>query len=138
MILHFVLENWYLFAALVVILAMLALEPIRQRALGVENVGTGRAVQIVNHEAGAFVDVREPDEFKRGHIPKARNIPLSTLPGRLKEIESYKAKPVVVYCMSGSRSAKAAALMRKHGFGSVFNLAGGFSHWERENLPAEH
>jgi rhodanese-related sulfurtransferase len=42
-----------------------------------------------------------------------------------------------VSCRSGNRSLKAAVVLRKHGFATVYNLAGGLQAWERDNLPLE-
>lgn len=135
--LHFVAQNWYLFAALLVILVLLVSGPARQLLLGIENVSPGQAIQIANHRQGIFIDVREPNEFSGGHIPKARNIPLAALSGNSNDLEKIKDKPLILYCQSGQRSMRAAALLRKQGVNSVYNLAGGFAHWQRENLPSE-
>ncbi|GGI95803.1 sulfurtransferase [Alicyclobacillus cellulosilyticus] len=74
-----------------------------------------------------FVDVREPGEFRQGHIEGFRNIPLSQLRHRLDELD--RDKPVVVMCQSGMRSAQAARLLVKHGFSDVRHLPGGILAW---------
>ncbi|SFV05812.1 rhodanese-like domain-containing protein [Alicyclobacillus macrosporangiidus] len=74
-----------------------------------------------------YVDVREPGEFRQGHIDGFRNIPLGQLKSRLGELD--KAKPVVVMCHSGMRSAQAARLLAKQGFADVRNLSGGIAAW---------
>lgn len=74
-----------------------------------------------------YVDVREPGEFRQEHIDGFRNIPLGQLKSRLGELD--KAKPVVVMCHSGVRSAQAALLLVKHGFSDVRNLSGGIAAW---------
>lgn len=60
------------------------------------------------------VDVRTEGEFRGGHAPGAVNIPLDQLTSRLSELEP--ARPVLVCCASGSRSAMAAALLKGKGF----------------------
>lgn len=134
---QFVIDNWYLFLALVVVLSMLIGGPIRQSLLGISSIPIAQAIQLVNRQSGIIVDVREPDEFKSGHIPRAINVPLSTLKSRVNELEKYKDKPVIVCCRSGQRSAQAAVSLRKQGFNTVHNLSGGFSAWQRDNLPTE-
>lgn len=133
----FVIKNWYLFAALAIILAMLFAGPLRQMLSGVASVPIGQAIQLVNRQNGVIIDVREADEFKSGHIPKAVNAPLSVLSTKLKELEKYKNKPVVLCCRSGQRSGQAALQLRKQGFTSVHNLSGGLLAWQKENLPTE-
>lgn len=134
---QFVINNWYLFVALGVILFMLAVGPISQRMYGIKNANTAQTVQLLNRESGVVVDVCEPKEFSAGHVPNAINLPLSSLKDRLRDIEKYKNKPVIVSCRSGNRSLKGAVLLRKQGFATVYNLSGGLLAWERENLPVE-
>lgn len=74
-----------------------------------------------------LIDVREPTEFKKGHILGARNIPVTQMKQRLVEIR--KDKPVYLYCQSGSRSARAAQLLHKKGYLDLNQLQGGFKKW---------
>ncbi len=134
---QFVLNNWYLFLGLVVVLFMLFADPLRQRLLGIANIPASLAIQLINRQNGVMVDVREPNEFSTGHIPNATNIPLGSIAARLKELNKFKDRPIVVCCRSGHRSAQAAAVLRKNGFESVHNLAGGMLAWQADNLPTE-
>lgn len=134
---QFVIENWYLFVALGVILFLLASGPISQRMHGIKTANAAQAVQLLNRENGVVIDVSEPKEFNAGHIPNAVNLPMSSLKDRLKDLEKHKDKPIIVNCRSGNRSLKGAVMLRKHGFATVYNLAGGLQGWERDNLPVE-
>lgn len=72
--------------------------------------------------AGALLlDVRTPGEFASGHIKGALNIPVHELGTRVGELGAT-SRPVVVYCASGMRSARATSLLRKKGWGEVYNL----------------
>jgi phage shock protein E len=76
--------------------------------------------------AGAtVVDVRSEAEFRGGAYRGAINVPLQALASRLDRIP--RDRPVVVYCASGSRSAMAARVLRRSGYGDVSN-AGGLHH----------
>jgi phage shock protein E len=78
--------------------------------------------------AGArLVDVRSVEEFEAGHLEGAINIPVGQLERRLSELEP-KDGPVVVYCASGFRSARAARLLAAAGFSQVGDL-GGMRRW---------
>ncbi|HLQ27171.1 MAG TPA: rhodanese-like domain-containing protein [Acidiferrobacterales bacterium] len=132
---HFVLNNWYLFLALVVIVYLLLAEPVRRLMYGIQSIPPSQAVQLINHHAAVIVDVRDPKEFQSGHIRKALNFPLSDLSKQASELEKFKDKSIVLYCGTGQRSAQAATFLRRQGFGSVHNLAGGISRWRTENLP---
>ena len=75
--------------------------------------------------AGAvLIDVRSPQEYRMGHIPGSRNVPLETIPQWAEE----KDTPVYVYCQGGSRSRRAVKILRKNGFANVTDL-GGISSW---------
>lgn len=134
---QFIINNWYLFAALAVILFLLVAGPVSQRMYGIRNANTAQTVQLLNREKAVIVDVREPKEFSASHIQNAINLPLSSLKDRWRELEKYKDRPLVVSCRSGNRSLKGAVALRKHGFTTVYNLSGGLLAWERDNLPTQ-
>lgn len=134
---QFIVNNWYLILGVVVVLAMLVWGPLTQLLHGVQHVTSAEAIRLMNHEKGLLVDVREPDEFRGGHIPNALSLPLSGLAAGLKQIEKHKARPLIVCCRTSQRSARAAVTLRKQGFASVQVLAGGITAWQGENLPVE-
>lgn len=70
---------------------------------------------------GLLIDVREIDEYKKGHIPEAQNIPLSTISDALKIDRNQK---MYVYCRSGNRSQKATNYLKENGFTDVTNIGG--------------
>ena len=74
-----------------------------------------------------LLDVREPSETAQGIIKGAKLIPLGSLSSRLGELP--KDQPIVIYCRSGNRSLRAAALLQAQGFTKVENLTGGMSAW---------
>src|SRR4030066_1645077 len=116
---QFIVNNWHLILGMFGVLAMLAWGPLTQLLHGVQHVTTAEAIRLLNHEKGLLVDVREPDEYRGGHIPNALNLPLFGLSGGLKQLEKHKARPLMVGCRLRQRSARAAGAPRKHGFPSV-------------------
>ena len=98
-------------------------------------VNPAEATLLINREDAHIVDVRETDEFAKGHLPDARHIPLSKLADRASEIEKFKGKPVIVCCASGMRSSRACGQLRKLGFENVHNLAGGLDAWVGAGYP---
>lgn len=81
-----------------------------------------------------LLDVREPDEWRAGHIAGAQHIPLGQLRTRLAELP--KDRTILAVCRSGSRSDSAARGLRTHGY-TVENLEGGVTAWKRAGLPLE-
>ena len=80
-----------------------------------------------------LIDVRTVGEFKTGHLPNAKNIPLNEISAKLSNIP--KNKTVVVVCQTGSRSNFAARTLKQAGYEDVINLSGGTSRWQRMGHP---
>lgn len=72
-----------------------------------------------------IIDVREPHEFKSGHVPKAKNIPMNDI---LENTEKYlnKENEYHIICQSGARSSRTCGALASKGY-KVINLAGGTS-----------
>ncbi|PLT29171.1 rhodanese-like domain-containing protein [Peribacillus deserti] len=82
---------------------------------------------ISGYRKAQLIDVREPNEYEAGHILGARNIPMTQMKMRLKEIRPDK--PVYLYCQSGIRSGRAAQMLSKKGYKDLSHLKGGFKQW---------
>jgi rhodanese-related sulfurtransferase len=136
---EFIIQNWHLFLALVVIVALLGMDLVRHRLSGVAAVSVTELPQLINHDDAVVVDVCEPAEFRKGHIPGALNIPVSQIGDSVAKLEKYRkaGRPIVVSCQSGNRSSKAAAMLRKQQFEKVYTLTGGMLAWQKENFPVE-
>lgn len=102
---------------------------------GVANVTPNEAVMLINRSNALVLDVREDAEFANGHIADARHIPLAQLVERIKEIQKFKDKPILVNCQAGARAAKACDILRANQFTQVNNLQGGLNAWVQAKLP---
>ncbi len=78
------------------------------------------------------LDVRQPEEYREGHIGGAKLIPLGELKQNLKELP--KQREIICVCASGSRSSSAARILIAEGL-QVFNIKGGMAAWQQEKLP---
>jgi hydroxyacylglutathione hydrolase len=79
-----------------------------------------------------IVDVRSGQEWRTGHAPQAKHIPLDELPNRLSELTG--AQPVAFICQSGARSKMATKIARQAGLDAI-NIGGGMLAWKRAGLP---
>lgn len=75
-----------------------------------------------------LVDVRQPKEYEKEHLPGAILIPLKELLDRKGELDP--AKTILVYCTSGVRSRAACQLLQGQGFTDIFNISGGIKKWQ--------
>jgi len=132
---EFIGKHYILSAAWLGVLFMIIYSFFGARLRGYANANTAQAVQLINQENAIVVDVREENEFLGGHIVNSIHVPLGYFSDRVKDLEKYKDKPVIVGCRSGQRSASACVTLKKHGFEKVYNLAGGVMAWQNDNLP---
>lgn len=96
----------------------------------IEEVDADTARRMLD-EGAVIIDVRETDEFERGHIPDAIHIPRGRLEmqiGQRPEMEDHE-KPVILYCGSGGRCALAARTLKHMGYTHVMSLCGGLGAW---------
>jgi len=133
----FVIHNWYLFLALIVVVYLLASESMQLKANNIKLVNVHEALRLMNNNSTTVVDVREEKEFAEGHMPHTINIPLGKLAERSGELEKSKEKPVVLVCRSGNRSKKGAVILAKSGFKELYSMNGGITNWQKDNLPLE-
>ena len=78
-----------------------------------------------------ILDVREPYEYKEGHITGAINIPLSAILVEIDQIKDIQGKKIVLQCKVGGRSMRACQLLQAEGFAhDVWNLEGGINAWK--------
>ncbi len=129
----FLLDNWMLITvALASGLALLFPALNKGQGLSPQDM-----VQLMNREKAIVIDVCEPDEFARGHVIGAKNLPLGQLEEKLAHVVKSKSAQVVMVCQVGARSARAAATARKLGFENVQSLAGGLKAWQAASMPVE-
>ena len=70
-----------------------------------------------------LLDVRTPQEYREGHIPGSRNVPLQTI-DKVAAVVDNKDKALFVYCYSGARSSQAAGMLQRMGYSNVTNIGG--------------
>mgnify|MGYP003449940060 FL=1 len=129
---QFLIENIFLIAIAFASGAMLLWPLVRGQASGAA-LTTLQVTQLINGKNAIIVDIRPPEEFAKGSLPNARNLPADRVKdgaGALK-----KDKPVIVVCANGRAAGKVAAQLRSSGFNDVFVLGGGLAAWREAGLP---
>ena len=95
------------------------------RSNGYTTINGSQLEDMLNNINILILDVRSFEEYRDGHIPNAKNIPVDKLLSRLSSLSSYKDSEIVIYCASGGRSAKASDILYKNGFNKIYNLSRG-------------
>jgi rhodanese-related sulfurtransferase len=110
-----------------------------EEAFPYKTIGTEEAKQMI--EAGArVIDVRQMDEWNRGHIAEATLVPIEGIYSfgkALKELKLSADEAVIFVCASGQRSASASEIALVAGLNNVYNLANGMNGWMMRHYPVE-
>lgn len=103
----------------------------------VQHVDALKFRELANKGNALILDVRTPGEYSRGHIKGSTLIDISNkdFVSRLNLLQ--KDKPILIYCLTGSRSHAAASYMARTGFKAVYNLQQGIIDWNRQGFSLE-
>ncbi len=134
-LLAFIESNIIIVGIFFVLLAIVIVTEIQRLTKSYRDINPGEAVQLINRENAALLDLREDNERSNSTIRNARHIASSVLRQRLDELEPLKDTPLVVFCASGIRAPGTCRLLKKQGFSKVYNLKGGLAAWEQANMP---
>lgn len=83
------------------------------------------------------LDVRSPQEYAQGHVPKATNVPHSDIEDHLDMLNLHKDEDILIYCKSGRRAEMAEEKLAAAGFKNVYHLKGDMKGWEASGMMIE-
>ncbi len=127
---EFVTHHYLLASTLVGLLIAYILVEMQR---GGRSVSPQALTLMVNNSKALVIDLRDPNEFKQGHITGSQNIPYARLAERSPELA--KERPIILVCQLGQVAGTAARQLKTQGFQDVFQLEGGISNWKGASLP---
>jgi rhodanese-related sulfurtransferase len=89
-------------------------------------------LEIARQRGCRIIDVREPHEYRAGHVPHAQLLPVDQVPLHLGSLG--RRRPVYLICETGNRSARVAEYLHTHGF-DAYTVAGGTAAWRSAGRP---
>lgn len=117
--------------SLISLLSILLLAVFSLNAQKAEHIDATAFYSLTQKNDGVILDVRTPQEYKRGHIENSTLISIND-PKFIEKVSLLnKEKPLYIYCYSGSRSYSVANYLSKNGFSKVYNLSRGTIDWQR-------
>ncbi|MFC3396881.1 rhodanese-like domain-containing protein [Brenneria rubrifaciens] len=135
-IMPFISKHPVLSVAWVALLVAVIVLTVKSKLSKVKDVVRSEAIQLINKEDAVVVDIRNRDDYRRGHIANAFNLlPNDIKNGSVGELEKHKSQPVIVVCANGLSAREAANNLLKAGFERVVVLKDGLAGWSGENLP---
>jgi rhodanese-related sulfurtransferase len=120
------------FAAVVLLLAW---TEISRTTRGYKEITPLQAVQKINQDQTAIVDISSAADFANGHLAGAKHFALSRFNKPDPEIEKITQGPVLVVCKNGNTAHQAAAKLVKLGASDVAVLKGGTTRWAADQYP---
>ncbi|HQV23238.1 MAG: rhodanese-like domain-containing protein [Moraxellaceae bacterium] len=128
---EFIVNNYVLASAFVgLLIAFFIVESKR----GGQNISPQSLSNLINKQKALVIDLRDPTEFKKGHITGSHNIPYAKLNDKNNHFP--KDRPIVFVCNLGQVAGTAAKTLKtEHGINDVFKLEGGISNWKALSLP---
>ncbi len=118
-------------AAVVVVGCNAANDESGSAVLQLNNTGTMNLLD----KGTRVIDVREPSEYRAGHVPGGELIPLATVASAASSWD--KSEPIVILCRSGNRSMQAANTLKGQGFETVYNVTNGMNGWTGDVLQGD-
>ncbi|MDF2178702.1 rhodanese-like domain-containing protein [Aliiglaciecola sp. CAU 1673] len=133
---EFIGNHYLLSSAWVALAVLLVYSFVTSSFSPVKELSTHEATMLMNKEDAVVVDIRSQNEFKKGHILGAKQIPAEKMnQGDFSSLENSKDKPIILVCAMGMSAKKPAMDMLKKGFTRVNVLKGGMNAWSSANLP---
>jgi rhodanese-related sulfurtransferase len=129
---EFATVNWMMMAIWAAFLGLLVYSEVSR---GGSSLSPQQTTHLINTEDAVVLDIRKAEDFARGHIPNAVNIPATLVKSRLKELDKYKDKPIIVACHLGHTAGPICSDLRKAGFSAVHRLKGGITEWQNNRFP---
>lgn len=135
-LIEFTLNHYILSLGLIVVMYLLVQELFDTALKKFGFVSPLLAVTKMNNGNTVVIDVREHDEFNKGHIEGAVNLPFSKIKEQTSSVDAYKDNQVLIVCQDGTRSSSAGKLITKAGLKDVFVITGGMQSWQEDyKLP---
>ena len=128
----FVFDNWFFSVPFFLFLVLYFSAEMKRGGKRLSHI---ELTKMVNKENAILVDVRDREDFEKGHITNAKNIPYKDFDKRLEELNKYKEAPIITICAMGRNAALSAEKLQKHGFLKTYVLKGGLASWQQESLP---
>lgn len=130
-IINFLFEHYYLSLPLFATIILL----IRAHAKkGGKRISCQELIALANSDSILLVDLRPSNDFEKGHITGAINIPFNELENSVYKLKNTE-KSIILVCEMGSQSGNAGEVLNKEGFNDILILQGGIGDWRMGNLP---
>lgn len=134
-LIEFAVNNIFLVSLFAAITAMLLWNLFGSAVSGIKQLSPMEVTRLMNRENAILLDVRNANDYKKGHVINSISVPVAELAERQEGLDKHKKKVVITYCEHGNISNKAARSLKTSGFEQVYSMKGGVMAWRSANLP---
>lgn len=127
----FISDQWLLVSLGLIMLYLLVW---RESSKGGPSISYHELTRLVNADEAVVIDLRDDKEYAAGHITGAVHVPGSKLEARLKELETYRERQLILVDKFGQQTSVAGKQLMDAGFRTA-KLKGGMADWQANNLP---
>ncbi|MDD7805808.1 MAG: rhodanese-like domain-containing protein [Endozoicomonas sp. (ex Botrylloides leachii)] len=131
-VIEFTLHHPFLVGVLALLICVLIFTEMRK---GGQAISSHDLTKLVNQEGGVIVDIREKNDFNKGHIVDSLHIPYARLKERASELSKYQDKPLIIVDAMGQHAGMAGKILKDTGLTKVMKLKGGINTWQADSLP---
>lgn len=128
----FAQNHMYLVAAFV---ALIGLFFYFEAQKGGKSLSPQEVSNLINREEAMVIDIRNNEQFRKGHIHGAENVAADDIEGEFARLKALQGKPIILVCELGNQASSAGKKLMSEGIAPVYRLKGGVDSWRMENLP---
>lgn len=133
-IVQFIIHHWLLSSVFLVLLILLLIEEARSKGI-LGQISTQELIQMMNHESGVVIDIRNREAYQEGHIVGAVNFPQIDIEKDIVKLNKYKERPIIIVCATGQKAGEVVTKLKKQNFAKVHALSGGMQSWKSAQMP---
>lgn len=131
----FSLRHWELWLAFFIVLGILIAIELYSKLSGVRQLSHHETTLLINRQDAVVLDIRDANNYAKGHIVGAISIPYEELSAKLDKLAKYKDKPIIIVYSVGQPLPKVGSLLKQNGYTKVNAIKGGIATWQNAGLP---
>lgn len=132
---EFLVNHWALSLALVVIVVLIIRMEMGWSFSSIPALTPSELVAKINRESAVVLDIRPQERFDDGHIVNSQHFVVAEMDKKIKKLNKFKSKPIVVVCEKGISCQKVAKDIAGQGFEDVYYLKSGITGWKDAQMP---
>ena len=130
------MAHWELSLLFIAAFIWVVVSQIKEKKASMWDIQPQDAIGLMNRQSAIVFDVRDAERYAQGHIVGAKNVSFNPVSDDPKTTLKITPQTTCIFvCNIGQSSGRAVRALREKGYANIYNLAGGMTAWQKENLP---